>query len=207
VRPAPAVCSGRVLRFVVAALPIQDTVLGVRRATSGSCAVLAMALWAIGCGRIDYDGSRTTGIDAAFDGGVPRDVDAGSAEDAEVRTSDAGPRDATITEHDAGAHDGGARDASARDAGSHDGDAGAAPDAGVACVPACSPVEYCVVRAECAGTGTCRPRPTPTTEMCPAIYAPVCGCDGTTYPNGCEAGVSGMTSAFTGTCEGGPAGT
>lgn len=180
--------------------------------------MFAIALTALGCGRIDYGGLRG-GLDAGPIGLVDASTrDAGAAEDAEVATldTDAGPRDSgtprdASVDEDAGPRDAGSSDAGSSDAGLLDAgllDAGSS-DAGtgtgvVACTPACPAGEYCVVRAECANAGTCRPRPTPGTEMCPAVYAPVCGCDGITYSNGCEAGLAGMTTAFTGTCAGGP---
>jgi hypothetical protein len=49
-------------------------------------------------------------------------------------------------------------------------------------------------------TGFCEVIP----EVCPAIYDPVCGCDGTTYGNACEANMVGVSVAASGECE--PAG-
>lgn len=47
-----------------------------------------------------------------------------------------------------------------------------------------------------AGAGTCRVRP----QVCTAIYAPVCGCDGETYASDCVAATAGVTVAAAGEC-------
>lgn len=73
-----------------------------------------------------------------------------------------------------------------------------------ACVPGacsdngdCLAVSYCKKAVgDCDGNGVCAERP----ENCPAVFAPVCGCNGVTYMNACEAAKAGINVAAEGAC-------
>jgi len=62
----------------------------------------------------------------------------------------------------------------------------------------CGPGQYCEQRpGSCGGGGVCADKP----NGCAQIWAPVCGCDATTYPNACEAAAQGVSVDYRGECD------
>jgi hypothetical protein len=69
-------------------------------------------------------------------------------------------------------------------------------------VPPCADGSFCdfppqSLCGRADGPGVCAPTP----EACIEIFAPVCGCDGQTYGNSCEAAAAGVSVDFDGACE------
>ena len=62
----------------------------------------------------------------------------------------------------------------------------------------CLPYLYCKKDAgDCEGDGVCAEKP----SACPEIYGPVCGCDGNTYTNSCDASAAGVNVFHEGECD------
>ncbi|MCA9604249.1 MAG: hypothetical protein KC619_01555 [Myxococcales bacterium] len=62
----------------------------------------------------------------------------------------------------------------------------------------CAATEWCDLDGVgCGGSGTCVPRPTACSDPCPGV----CGCDGITYCNACDANVAGVEVERNTPCE------
>ena len=76
-----------------------------------------------------------------------------------------------------------------------DGTGGTGGEIGALCDPECGAADYCAGDM-CDTPGECEARP----EMCLDVFDPVCGCDGETYGNACEAAAAGIRVDFEGRC-------
>ena len=170
---------------------------------------LAIAGLLLGCGSSAQpyvpiniaDTGATTGGDSSTSEPDVTSEDSSAADSgpADTGPADTGPADTGPA--DTGPADTGAADTGAADTGpappkpcAYDSAKGAAPDL-------CPVGEVCVPNVgACSGwvSGVCKP----TVANCPALDQPVCGCDGKTYPNACEAQKAVVTIKSGGKCAG-----
>lgn len=61
----------------------------------------------------------------------------------------------------------------------------------------CGSDEYCYFAGCAAETGVCKTRP----DICTDLWKPVCGCNGRTYGNACDAASAGVSVDYEGECE------
>lgn len=168
-------------------------------------AALALSLSAggSGCGTVSIDGfredatARVESVNDAPDATPPVDQpsvapqhDGGAPLDVTERADDGPTPDGFVS------RDGGPP----VDLGSDSDIAMVGPTDGPAMGP-CATNADCPARSYCEGTGCgtsglCRARP----ETCATLYDPVCGCDGRTYSNPCDAAGNGVRASRRGEC-------
>ena len=84
----------------------------------------------------------------------------------------------------------------------HPGECGSTTTCGTRGAPPCPEGTYCDFFRNCGADdsgGTCVPR---GPGLCDDIFMPVCGCDGRSHDNACEAASAGVSIAHEGMCEG-----
>jgi len=64
----------------------------------------------------------------------------------------------------------------------------------------CGDNEFCKVPPEHCGAADVKGVCTPIPQGCPDVWEPVCGCDGVTYGNACEADMAGVSIRHRGEC-------
>ena len=75
------------------------------------------------------------------------------------------------------------------------------PCGGFVHIPCDDPDQFCMLPLGgccCDISGVCATPP----EVCPAVFDPVCGCDGVTYGNACEAAMASVSIDHVGPCDG-----
>ncbi|MEM9072994.1 MAG: hypothetical protein AAGE52_31100 [Myxococcota bacterium] len=151
-----------------------------------------LALTLVACSSNDGPGARdAAGVDSGADAATTEDAATEDSATGDAATEDAATEDDAATRMDAG------EDAAVDDAATDAGTDAAERDAAGGCVDnrECSPTDYCAADS-CDGPGTCTMRP----EICSGFFDPVCGCDGMTYGNGCNAASRGVRVASSGAC-------